>query len=215
MCCINNTNTLDWGTWAAIASALAAVCSLVITVIIAISQRIREKQAQKISLFEKRHEIYKSARRIYDIFKSINLNNSNYFINNSNYFIVDRIVNEYNLLGEKDYMLERLTYEHEDYENFSDDLKKKNQLNQKTYVELYHLKNKLLSEFETSKYLFNNDIAEILFSYVNGLFDFSLALVLEEKKDTDSLRQNLIKSSERVNNENLFNKMESFLYISE
>lgn len=207
MCCINNTDALDWGTWAAIASALAAVCSLVITIIIAISQRTREKQAQKISLFEKRHEIYKSARRIYDIFKFINLNNSNYFI-------VDRIVNEYNLLGEKDYMLERRTYKREDYENFSDDLKKINQLNLKTYVELYHLRNKLLSEFETSKYLFNNDIAEILFSYVNCLFDFSLAVVSEEKKDTDSLRKKLIESSERVNNENLFDKMESFLYIT-
>ena len=206
MCCINNTNALDWGTWAAIASAFAAVCSLVITVIIAISQRSREKQAQKISLFEKRHEIYKSARRIYDIFKSINLNNSNYFI-------VDRIVNEYKLLGEKDYMLERLTYDHVDYEKFPDDLKKINQLNLKTYIELYHLKNKLLSEFETSKYLFNNDIAEILFSYINCLFDFSLAMVSDEKKDTDSLRKKLIESSERVNNENLFDKMESFLYI--
>ena len=54
MCCIGNSNIIDLGTWAAIASALSAVCSLVITVIIGLSQRKREQQAQKISLFEKR-----------------------------------------------------------------------------------------------------------------------------------------------------------------
>ena len=51
------------------------------------------------------------------------------------------------------------------------------------------------------------------FSHLWLLFDFSLAMVSEEKKDTDSLRKKLIESSERVNNENLFDKMESFLYI--
>ena len=206
MCCIGNSNIIDWGTWAAIASALAAVCSLVITVIIGLSQRRREQQAQKISIFEKRYDIYKSAIRIYNISKILDSNHSDRFV-------VDTMVGEYNLLNGQDYMVEYLGYEHTNYDRFPEDLKKLNELNTRTYIELYHLKNKLLSELEISKYFFKNDIGDILILYVKRLFDFALALVSSEEKDTTELLKELIKSKKEIEKKDILKQMESCLDI--
>lgn len=211
----------DWDTIAAIASAIATIATVVVTIIIACSQGKREKQAQKIALFDKRYKIYEETLRLFGFSKFVLEEDKQKELSNTvpNYLMIAyMVIEEYNLMSGKDYILERSRLQRTVQEKGGEEGHKADRdlyyLENFAHTELLQLKQQSLNAIKPSLFCFDKDICNMLNKYVEELFSYIAIFkngTAQEKPRNISSLQEIIK---KIEDKKIIEKMERYLSIN-
>lgn len=203
---------------AVVASAIAAIASVIVAVIVAVSQKKRDKSAQKISLFDKRYKIYCDFLRIYKyselVKHDVNINSND---KAPNYIeILDAIVKDYNFLEGKSYTGEYNYLEHQTNKGGEEGHKADCELyylDKKVQDQLLSLKAVLVSEVQMSEFCYDNDICSYLRSYILSLINYVSVFRDGSALRTERDATDLLESIRQIKEQKIVDKMKKELLI--
>lgn len=205
------------GIISAIASAVAAVASVVIAVLFGILQKNQAENSQKIALFDKRYDIYRTSVDIFEIIRFSSIEDSDVTI--PNYLVIaNMVIESYDLLKDKKFLVEHLRLnsvlqtaskkerEQADRDLFYLDWDANNQLLQ--------LRNKILAQIKPAKFCFNEEIYDSLKRTIEEFFYYILLFrggsAVEKERDATLLKKYIAEIADKK----VFEQMESYLEIA-
>ena len=203
-------------TVAAICSAVAAIASVVVAIVIWRAQSKQEKRAQQIALFDKRYEIYQTALKFYRIASMTPEKRKGDSV--PGYLLLASIfIEEYGLI-EENYLAERnrLLYV---IENSDRDTSHKADmdfamLDYHANLKLLQLKERLLCEIQPSRFCFSEKIYAEIYLLVGELFDYIMIIrngtAKEDDRDDSALRRRV----QLMRDEKIIEQMEEYLSIA-
>jgi len=189
-CLCNVENTIDWNTIAAIASAIAAFLALIVSIIVACSQKRQASQEQRISLFDKRYDIYCEFIRIFKFSEFVEQENS-YTVSvgkqSNRLYIIDRIAEEYSLLGKRSFSEEYLYYDRVTRESGGADemraMNKEHELEEEISEKLRYLRATLNARIKPSEFCYSEKIEKCITEYIEALFAYVIQFHVNEKTE--------------------------------
>ena len=203
-------------TVSAVGSAVAAVASVVVAIIVWRAQSKQEKRTQQIALFDKRYAIYQTSLNILRIASMPSVQNENY--QNPGYLsLASFLIEEYKLI-EDDYLAKRNHLLHIIETGAKDESDKADMdfamLDYQTNLKLMQLREKLMNEVQPARFCFNEKVFAHISLLVHELFEYIMIIrngsAMEDERDDSNLRQRV----QAIRDEKIIEHMEEYLSIA-
>ena len=208
----------DWNTIAAIASAVAAIAAVAVSIIISYTQGKRERQAQKIDLFDKRYHIYCEFLKLYKYSKYVkqdpsDLNPKTDFLNYIE--ILDLITSEYRFLDGRSYLGEHnkllnLIETTKGDERHQADLQF-GYLDLNVQGKLDHLYESLVNEIQMGQFIFSEDVCAPMKLYVEEFYKYVGVFSKGSSQETVRDASKLLETIQQINKRKIIESMEKDL----
>ena len=186
-----------------ICSAVAAIASVIVAILVWHSQIKQEKCAQQIALFDKRYEIYKVATKVIRMTKA-SLGQSDYHDNPRYLLMANFWINEYDLI-KFDYLSKRNQLIHTIELGSKEGITKEDRdkadielaiLDWEVNLKLIQLKENLLIDIQPAQFCFNAEIYTRVFLLIHELFEYMMIIrdgsSIEKDRDDSALKGSLM-----------------------
>ena len=179
---------------ASIFSAVAAVASVFVAVLVWKAQSKQEKRSQEIALFDKRYEIYQTALKLLSIAGASSRNEkgkNSAYLTLASYLIAEYKVIEDNYIEKRNQLLCII-------ENAEKDISDKADmelaiLDGETNLKLMRLRDQLMDEIQPARFCFDDKIYAHLSLLVHELFDYIMIIrngsAIETERDDSALKK--------------------------
>ena len=204
----------------AVFSAIAAIASVIVTIIVAISQNERDKNAQKIALFDKRYKIYETALKIFS-FSEFIYNKKEHKLCDEDTFdapmLASLIAESYDVFEEKEYIYKRSALLRIINEKDGEESKKADMdlyyLDACMNGKLLLLKEQILNSLRPAYFCFDNQTGDYLKKYVEALFDYTGIFKNKSAENNFRYNENFLNTINEIYDEKIFERMETLLSI--
>ena len=197
-------------------SAVAAITSVFVAIIIGKAQSKQEKKAQQIAMFDKRYEIYQSTLRVLSLAKLALLENKYY--NVPNYiFVADKVLSEYGLMENKSFLTQRMSIQRELESSSKESREKADRdyyyLDYRANNDILQLREKVSNTIKSTRFCFDEKIYNSLYPCMVEFFDyisiFKNGNAQEYERDKTLLEKYLLV----IESEKIIERMEEYLSL--
>jgi hypothetical protein len=200
-----------------ISSAIAAIASVVVAIVVGGMQTKQAERSQQITLFDKRYEIYQEALRILSFAKFALVDDENATM--PNYLVIaNMVLTDYNLIKDGKFLVDHLFLQRTiktaskeesdkaDRDLFYHDWDANNKLLQ--------LREKIANTIKPSKFCFDEKIYNTLNACINELFDYILVFKNGNSQENERDKSLLVKYVLMIETDKTIEKMEEYLAIT-
>lgn len=203
-------------TIATVASAIAAIASVFVAIIVGTNQKKSEKRSQDIELFDKRYDVYRDFVRIFQ-YSSFVQEETLYTLSrdgrSNNLYILNRILQDYELPSGKSFTaklleINRMLKEGSNSEEMTA-INDEDQLERQVTKEIIPIRVSLENKMKSAEFLYTKEISNAAVGYVTALFDYLVPF----SNRSDNYRQ-LKGSIENINDTKIIDKMRETIDFS-
>ncbi len=203
-------------TIATIASAIAAIASVFVAIIVGRNQKKYEKRSQDIELFNQRYEIYKDFMRVFQ-YSSFVQEETQFTIlrreRTNNLYILSMILVDYELPSGNNFESEYREIQQLLTEGGNSDelraLSRECNLEQQIKKELEPIQVALETKMRSAEFLFSKEITVATVEYVSALFEYMIPF----SKGTNNFNK-LVTTIDRIKNMRIIEEMRSTIDFS-
>lgn len=209
---------INWNTVAAIAPAVTSIAALVVSIIVASTQRKRDKRAQELSLFDKRYQIYCKFISVYKYAVFVRQDEQDLDLKSEklNYLsILDMVADDYDFLEGKSYRAQHnyllnIINTTGGEESHTADMQLY-YLDAGVQKKLGYLRNTLLSEIQMAEFCYDGRICEALKRYIEELYLYISVFSKGSAQESVRNASELLLAIETIEKENTIGAMKKLL----
>lgn len=220
MCILQCELLTNVSEWTSVLTVITSICALGVTIIVSCAQHRQEKKAQKITLFDKRYNLFEEFSVLYGFSQfalELESNVDKQKTTIENYVVVvDAIVDHFGFLKDKSFVSERFRLDRiakiGGEEGHLADIEL---MNLEMYVnqKLIHLKKQSFKMVTASKFCFNKEVSDSMNEFINALFNYieiyKNGSAMEEYRDISSLKNATL----MLEKKEIFKKIEKYLSV--